>query len=74
VSEQRHEQPAAMTHQDLFDGYVRAELSVIGEFSGNFVADWRDLADKLEPYAAEHGLNTDVLDEVRRDIEEAESA
>jgi hypothetical protein len=61
-----------MTHQDLLDAYVRAELSVIGEFSGNFVQDWRVLIEMVEAYASENGLDTRSLDFTRELIEESE--
>jgi len=51
---------------------VRAELSVIGEFSGNFVRDWRELVERVEAHAERYGLSTECLDETRQLIEEAE--
>lgn len=61
-----------MTHQDLLDKYVSSELSVIGEFSGNFLADWRELVKEVETYATEQGLSDDCLNETRQQIADAE--
>lgn len=60
------------THQELFDAWVDGELAVIGEYSGNFAADWRQLIANAEAYAAAHGLHTAALDETRKDLRESE--
>jgi hypothetical protein len=48
-----------MTHQQLLDAYVNAELTVIGNYSGNIEHDARKLRAKMEAYAEGHGLTLD---------------
>lgn len=62
-----------MTHQELLDHYIVAKQSVIGEFSGDMLRDWRALVAEVEEYAARNGLNTDALVHVRSHIADSEA-
>lgn len=69
-----------MTHQELLDGYIKARLSVIHEFSGQWIEDVTALAAEVEEYVHEYNarsatallrgdaLNTVCLDDARSDI------
>lgn len=63
-----------VTHQDLFDSYIDAQRSLIGEFSTSFISDWRELIAWAEVYASAHGLSDACVDELRADIADAEGA
>jgi len=45
-----------MTHQELLDKYIRAELCNISEYSGDIQAGRRELWEEVIEYAAENGL------------------
>lgn len=59
-----------MTHQGLFDAWVKAETTVIHEWHGDIASGLRVLVARAEAYAAREGLNTAALDDAREALTE----